>query len=134
MMFNRLQPYMVSISEYAQTIADEELLSFVYPSRFVNVKLFNRKEVDYEHFKNRRLISVKSSIGQGRLIYHLHSSLNQVSPASYLLCTSAMADGLISSFPSEDISGYHRFFNATKSNDTLESYLRCNFRNDLQVL
>ena len=52
MMFNRLQPYMVSISEYAQTIADEELLSSVYPSRFVNVKLFNRKEVDYERFKN----------------------------------------------------------------------------------
>jgi len=52
MMFKGLQPYMVSISEYAQIIADEELLSFVYPSRFVNVKLFNRKEVDYERFKN----------------------------------------------------------------------------------
>ena len=51
-MLAALQLYLVSISEYALIIADVKPLWFVYPSRFVNVKLLNRKEVDYERFKN----------------------------------------------------------------------------------
>ena len=48
----RLNIYLASINENALIIANVKPLSFVYLSRFVNVKPLNRKEVDHERLKN----------------------------------------------------------------------------------